>query len=93
MTPSCLEPIPVKANTKDVQCKHCHPQTIMCPAAGPHTPVWEHEGGRHHWLRDRVGLRRGWWVWADSKEHRLTSDTGPTSSVPQPTLPGFQGKL
>lgn len=31
------------------------PTNNHVPGCGACTPVWEHEGGRHHWLRDRVG--------------------------------------
>ena len=31
------------------------PTINRVPGHGARTPVWEHEGGRSHWLRERVG--------------------------------------
>lgn len=36
----------IKADTKNAQCKHCHPQTLLCAHRRACSPGWEHEEGQ-----------------------------------------------
>ena len=52
MTPICWNQSPRKSQHHGRPVQTLPPTNNRVPGHGACTPVWEHEGGRHHWLRE-----------------------------------------
>ena len=52
MTPVCWNQSPRKSQHHGCPVQTLPPTNNRAPGHGACTPVWEHEGARHHWLRE-----------------------------------------
>lgn len=55
VTPTCQNQSPRKSRHQGCPVQTLPPTINHVPGHGARTPVCEHEGGRRHWLRERVG--------------------------------------
>ena len=84
VTPICWNQSPHKSQHQGCPVQTLPPTSNHVPGRGACTPVWEHEGGRHHWLRERVGPAERAVDLGRQQGMQTDFSQGPTSSVPQP---------